>query len=225
MEEMNITPEQFEMACMEGKNLKALVKDDTDGDNHSFSFHRGLFQQIWAANDIRIFVNLMVKRNVEIQLQALDLIEKRQIASRGSESSDISEFDIDREEIEKVFEAEINENKQSSEEEAVNDKFKRLNLFFEKENHDSADVNQRKEYFYSQRDKILKARSEIRGRRLLDSLKQQETTSENGRPTSSRAAQRVINGENDFDAPEIAVQLRKTLAKKLRTEVVDKADN
>jgi hypothetical protein len=77
MEEMNITPEQFELACLEGRNLNILSKDETT-DNHSFSFHRGLFQQIWAANDIRIFVKLMVQRNVEIQLQALDLIERRQ---------------------------------------------------------------------------------------------------------------------------------------------------
>jgi hypothetical protein len=55
MEELCISPEQFEIACMEGKNLSALAKDEP-GDSHSFSFHRGLFQQIWAANDIRIFV-------------------------------------------------------------------------------------------------------------------------------------------------------------------------
>jgi hypothetical protein len=55
MEELSISPEQFEIACMEGKNLSALAKDEP-GDSHSFSFHRGLFQQIWAANDIRIFV-------------------------------------------------------------------------------------------------------------------------------------------------------------------------
>ena len=33
--------------------------------------------QIWAANDIRIFVRMMTHRNVELQLQALDLIERR----------------------------------------------------------------------------------------------------------------------------------------------------
>lgn len=48
MEELCISPEQFEIACMEGKNLSALAKDEP-GDSHSFSFHKGLFQQIWAA--------------------------------------------------------------------------------------------------------------------------------------------------------------------------------
>lgn len=53
---------------MEGKNLSLLSRDDP-GDANSFSFHNGLFQQIWAANDIRIFVRLMKQRNLEIQIQ------------------------------------------------------------------------------------------------------------------------------------------------------------
>jgi hypothetical protein len=72
MEEMSITPEEFEIACMEGKNLSLLTKDESDG--HSFSFHKGLFQQIWAANDIRTFVRLMKQRNLEIQIQGMNLI-------------------------------------------------------------------------------------------------------------------------------------------------------
>lgn len=36
--------------------------------------------QIWAANDIKIFIRMMTQRNVELQLQALDLIEKNQLA-------------------------------------------------------------------------------------------------------------------------------------------------
>lgn len=68
LQELSITPEEFEIACMEGKNLSLLSRDDP-GDAHSFSFHNGLFQQIWAANDIRIFVRLMKQRNLEIQIQ------------------------------------------------------------------------------------------------------------------------------------------------------------
>lgn len=71
MEELQITPEQFEIACLEGRHNQS-------GSSNAFSFHQGLFQQIWAANDIRIFVRMMTQRNVEIQLQALDLIERRQ---------------------------------------------------------------------------------------------------------------------------------------------------
>lgn len=70
MDEMQITPAQFEVACLEGRQ--------TGPSGNAFSFHQGLFQQIWAANDIRIFVRMMTQRNVELQLQALDLIEHRQ---------------------------------------------------------------------------------------------------------------------------------------------------
>ncbi|XP_058060864.1 cilia- and flagella-associated protein 36 [Anopheles bellator] len=95
MEEMQITPEQFEFACLEGRHVANLASraasastiEDTSASaderagTSTFSFHQGLFQQIWAANDIRIFIRMMVQRNVELQLQALDLIERR---SQGS---------------------------------------------------------------------------------------------------------------------------------------------
>lgn len=41
--------------------------------------------QIWAANDLKIFIRMMTQRNVELQLQALDLIEKNQLAPGGVE--------------------------------------------------------------------------------------------------------------------------------------------
>uniref|UniRef100_A0A182PS40 Cilia- and flagella-associated protein 36 n=1 Tax=Anopheles epiroticus TaxID=199890 RepID=A0A182PS40_9DIPT len=107
MEEMQITPEQFEFACLEGRHVAGLggggasgarsasagtsgggERADQSGAN-TFSFHQGLFQQIWAANDIRIFIRMMVQRNVELQLQALDLIERRsQSLSKRDESAD-----------------------------------------------------------------------------------------------------------------------------------------
>uniref|UniRef100_A0A182NKT9 Cilia- and flagella-associated protein 36 n=1 Tax=Anopheles dirus TaxID=7168 RepID=A0A182NKT9_9DIPT len=102
MEEMQITPEQFEFACLEGRHVASLgggraASAGASGDDHAdqsgaantFSFHQGLFQQIWAANDIRIFIRMMVQRNVELQLQALDLIERRsQSQSKSEEASE-----------------------------------------------------------------------------------------------------------------------------------------
>uniref|UniRef100_A0A182Q8T2 Cilia- and flagella-associated protein 36 n=1 Tax=Anopheles farauti TaxID=69004 RepID=A0A182Q8T2_9DIPT len=100
MEEMQITPEQFEFACLEGRHVASLgagraasagaVGDDRGSDQsggNTFSFHQGLFQQIWAANDIRIFIRMMVQRNVELQLQALDLIERRSQSLPKSEEA------------------------------------------------------------------------------------------------------------------------------------------
>lgn len=223
MEEMNITPEQFEIACLEGRNLNILSKDDST-DSHSFSFHRGLFQQIWAANDIRIFVRLMVQRNVEIQLQALDLIERRQASLQESENGETStEADVENEEreIEKFVEAEINlkatkssgnEQEERDEKQLNDDKFQRLNLFFEKERVKTSDVSERQEYFRSQRDKILQIKKQARARQLNEMTKE--------RPTSARAAKMVLEGEK-IEADESTMNVRKLLAKRLRDEVVN----
>ncbi|XP_053658696.1 cilia- and flagella-associated protein 36 [Anopheles marshallii] len=125
MEEMQITPEQFEFACLEGRHVASLgapraASAGTSGEDraeqsgaNTFSFHQGLFQQIWAANDIRIFIRMMVQRNVELQLQALDLIERRsQSMSKRDDSSDVdalSELQLkeDREQNDTPVEGEI----------------------------------------------------------------------------------------------------------------------
>lgn len=207
MEEMDITPEQFEVACLEGKNLHSLAKDEPS-DSHSFSFHKGLFQQIWAANDIRIFVRLMVRRNVEIQLQALDLIERRQTSTEQEES--VAENKIEVKEIEKSVEAEMN----VSESDEDGDKFKRLNLLFEKERIKATDVQLRQEYLRHQRDKILQIKKKARARQLNEATKERPTSA------SLASAQKVIDGEQ-VAADENLIELRKLLAKKLREEVVD----
>jgi hypothetical protein len=207
---------------MEGKNLNALAKDDS-ADNHSFSIHKGLFQQIWAANDIRTFVRLMVQRNIEIQLQALDLIERRQASLQ--DSTDAEPEEIETAEIEKTVEAEIAINgaenqslkKEENEEEDSEheDKFKRLNLFFEKDRVREQDLASRQNYLRQQRDKILEIKKQARARQLNEAK---------DRPTSARAAQKIIDGES-VEPDEASVQLRKLLAQKLRDEVVNKSIN
>lgn len=81
-----------------------------------------------------------------------------------------------------------------------------------------ADVQSRQEYLRAQRDKILKIKRKARAYQL------NETVKKSGRPTSAtQAAQNILesgtssaqNSQNDA-----SVQLRKTLAKRLRTEVV-----
>lgn len=216
MEEMNITPEQFEIACLEGKNLSALShKEEKSSDDHSFSFHKGLFQQIWAANDIRTFIKLMVQRNIEIQLQALDLIERQQ--SMSSKEPSVEEEDVSTEakaEIEKAIEEETEISPVEVKDES--DQFQRLNLLFEKEKINASDVTSRQEYLRQQRDKILQIKKQARARKLS------ETTKE--RPKSARAAQKVIEG-GTLEPDEASIQVRKLLARKLREEVVDKTND
>lgn len=265
MEELQITPEQFEVACLEGRNTGSVseVSEASKGeDGGTFSFHQGLFQQIWAANDIRIFIKMMVQRNLEIQLQALDLIERRQasISQSKDERSPIEAENVPNEglyndgeipdEIKlpeesevvlstmKMLEENLNKNSSLTTEQAdhilgaklqdnvkeydINEKYKRLNLFFENDKIDTQEVKQRQEYLRSQRDKILLIKKQVRARQLNDTVKQ------TGRPQSaSVTAAKILIEEGTKDDlitdanSESSAQLRITLAKRLRAEVID----
>ncbi|XP_067619504.1 cilia- and flagella-associated protein 36 isoform X2 [Eurosta solidaginis] len=247
MEEMQITPEQFETACMEGRNP----------DNH-LHFHQGLFQQIWAANDIKMFIRMMTQRNVELQLQALDLIEKNQltllqenelvdnVSPTGSSIGHPSEkYDEVEDFIAKSVEKELDspvaavtpelENAETS----VRDKFERLNLFFDNQRINPEDIVTRQEYLRQQRDKIIEIKKKTRAKQLLDTVQHRNDTegsTSTGRPSSARVAQKLlenggkstellekVNAVEDIDGqPSSALQLRRTLAKRLRAEVVER---
>merc|ERR1719411_1756436 len=62
MEDIGINSGQFEEAC--GKGSKR-------------SFQHGLFEQVWAADDFEIFKRMMIQKNIELQLQALELLQQR----------------------------------------------------------------------------------------------------------------------------------------------------
>ncbi|XP_054725377.1 cilia- and flagella-associated protein 36 [Anastrepha obliqua] len=247
MEEMQITPEQFETACLEGRNP----------DNH-LHFHQGLFQQIWAANDIKMFIRMMTQRNVELQLQALDLIEKNQLAllqesdlvdNASPTESSCSHCEKYDEAVEDFIAKSIEKELESPEaavtpepesiDAAVNDKFERLNLFFENQKVDPEDVVSRQEYLRQQRDKIIEIKKKTRVKQLLDTVARKSATDlvSTGRPSSAQAAQKLLEnggkttellekekdaeGQGGDETQSSALQLRKTLAKRLRAEVVE----
>nr|XP_012229461.1 PREDICTED: cilia- and flagella-associated protein 36 [Linepithema humile]XP_012229462.1 PREDICTED: cilia- and flagella-associated protein 36 [Linepithema humile] len=66
MEDMGITPEQFEHACSVNRDTKIPIQ-----------FQQNLFEQIWAANEYEIFKRMMIQKNLELQLQALNMIEQK----------------------------------------------------------------------------------------------------------------------------------------------------
>lgn len=66
MEDMSISPEQFEHACTVNRDTKIPIQ-----------FQQNLFEQIWAANEYEIFKRMMIQKNLELQLQALNMIEQR----------------------------------------------------------------------------------------------------------------------------------------------------
>lgn len=113
--------------------------------------------------------------------------------------------------------------------ELVNDKFQRLNLFFEKEDQvDPSDVVSRQEYLRQQRDKIVEIKKQTRAKQLQETVARNTPQVSNGaRPSSAQVAQQLLeNNELTMpppadDAENAALQLRRTLAKRLRNEVVE----
>lgn len=229
--------------------------------DRSFSFHHGLFQQIWAANDLQIFIKMMVKRNLEIQIQALDLLERQASCNQSNDESILKE-DVPNESLYnngeipdeiKVLEENakgikaVNTSQESIkssvskgisgnlleqnmldrlEDDDMDEKFKRLHLFFKNEKVDSNEINQRQDYLRAQRDKLLNIKKQARARQL------NETVCITGRPQSaSVTAAKIlldVKKENQTATDSELVsstQLRLTLAKRLRTEVIDGAEN
>lgn len=79
MEDLEISPEQFETACFAAKeNLGARL-------------HTVLFEQLWAAFNYRIFKRMMIQRNIDLQLQALELLgQKLNVSSETLNASSLS---------------------------------------------------------------------------------------------------------------------------------------
>ena len=65
MEDLCITPLQFEKAC------------NKSADKMKFKFSQLQFEQLWAADDFDMFVRMMIRTNIQLQLQALELIQQR----------------------------------------------------------------------------------------------------------------------------------------------------
>merc|ERR1711887_319467 len=61
-DDLNIAPGEFTEACQSGRK-------------HNISqFRQGLFQQVYAAEDFTVFTAMMIQKNIELQLQALELL-------------------------------------------------------------------------------------------------------------------------------------------------------
>ncbi|XP_026735275.1 cilia- and flagella-associated protein 36 [Trichoplusia ni] len=265
MDDIGISADQFEAACkLSARDLAGLPAH----------FHRRLFEQIWAANDYEMFVKMMTHKNVELQLQALELIERRYgtmpnlfstepeelDSSRSDESEEWPDNDDVMTEIKKL-QLEDYESKDEvvnvPPEEVVAEKqtlLSKLHSFEKKEENiekkDQAvaeekkirvieppkpppkkvevseeEMRARQEYLKQQRDKLLALKKQVRERRL-GAADGAETGGGEGsqgsvaRPRSARVAQAALAGVAPPPPPD-AMQLRRALASKLKTEVVD----
>ncbi|XP_053613262.1 cilia- and flagella-associated protein 36 [Plodia interpunctella] len=264
MEDIGISADQFEAACrLSARDLAGLPAH----------FHRRLFEQIWAANDYEMFVKMMTHKNVELQLQALELIERR-FGTMPLFSSDVEDLDSSRSdesegwpdtddvmtEIKKLQLEDFqggDSNVSVPPEEVVTEKqtlLSKLHSFDKKEKIEKIEkieekktpappvelpkpppkkpevsdeeVKARQEYLKQQRDKLLALKKQVRERRLDAAENSVETEDGEGtkkalsRPRSARVAQAALAGAPPPPPPD-AMQLRRALASKLKTEVVD----
>lgn len=65
MTELGIDEQQFAKACEMAEEMLAS------------KLKRILFEELWAAENYEVFLRLMVKRNVELQLEALELLVRK----------------------------------------------------------------------------------------------------------------------------------------------------
>ncbi|XP_047034032.1 cilia- and flagella-associated protein 36 isoform X1 [Helicoverpa zea] len=268
MDDIGITADQFEAACkLSARDLAGLPAH----------FHRRLFEQIWAANDYEMFVKMMTHKNVELQLQALELIERRYGAmphlfsnepeeldsSRSDESEEWPDNDDVMTEIKKLQLEDLatkDEVVNVPPEEVVAEKqtllsklhsFEKKDENIEKKDHivteekkiqvmeppkpppkkvevSEEEMRARQEYLKQQRDKLLALKKQVRERRLgaadgAESGGGEGSQGNGARPRSARVAQAALAGVTPTPPPD-AMQLRRALASKLKTEVVDIAN-
>lgn len=92
----------------------------------------------------------------------------------------------------------------------------------------------RQEYLRQQRDKIIEIKKKTRAKQLQETVNKTLTaaSSTNARPTSAQVAQKLLENVSkpiaaslekteESDETNSALQLRKTLAKRLKAEVVE----
>ncbi|KAH9420326.1 Cilia- and flagella-associated protein 36 [Dermatophagoides pteronyssinus] len=65
MQELDINEQQFSRACQLAEGMLAT------------KLKRILFEELWAAEDYEVFVRLMSKRNVELQLEAMEIFVRK----------------------------------------------------------------------------------------------------------------------------------------------------
>ncbi|XP_069995163.1 cilia- and flagella-associated protein 36-like [Penaeus vannamei] len=247
MEDIGITPDQFESACG-----KAAIKT---------TFHQTLFEQVWAADDYEIFKRMMIQKNLELQLQALELLQQRygiipescmpgdamspeeqavmeEVIKKSLEEHEAVQASLDEETrdlekaiVESKFEKAKLEQERNREREML-EKALKMSLSDTPEEEEEAEEPAEEEDTSAQSNEIdpesLRRRAEYlkEQRDKLLALKQQEREKQlaafeesapQKRPKSSRAARKVLAG-SDIDAHTL--QVRKALAERLKAEVI-----
>lgn len=254
MEDIGITPGQFETACGLGT-----------GKNKT-KFTHGLFEQVWAADDFEIFKRMMVQKNIELQLQALELLQQRygvlpevlqpgkKDKEAGNENEDkimlevvrqskneheahVAALDKEEAELEEVIANSLEEHKRLSaakqgQEALLAEHFKKVHItdptvigvsdiqapeaYQSNEEIDPEELARRTAFLKTQRDKLLALKKAEREKQLAEV----EATVAKSRPKSAKAARSALGRHGHQNIDPKTLQIRRTLAEKLKKEVI-----
>jgi len=256
MEDIGIKPQQFEEAC--GKGSKR-------------SFQHGLFEQVWAADDFEIFKRMMIQKNIELQLQALELLQQRygvlpeslqppkkekendnenqvleeiKRISKEDHEAYVASLNKEQADLEKALATSADEHAKlvaakQAQEMLLVEHLSNLNIsssnskgFLSTEvsapvavtssnEIDEDALAKRTAYLKQQRDKLLAMKKAEREKQLSEVEASQGTS----RPKSARAARSAMGSHGRKQIDPKTLEIRKTLAEKLRQEVIDEDDS
>ncbi|KAI1284887.1 Cilia- and flagella-associated protein 36 [Halotydeus destructor] len=243
MDDLAITPEQFEEACRSASGTL------------SAKFHQTLFEQIWAANDYDIFKRMMVQRNIDLQLQALEMLAQRfglipdsfipegqtreeylktdgqlidQVIKRSMEDTEPDEQFGD---VAGHVERELNVSKSGNQfsvspaelevhSEPVNSKPEVESRAQHSHAIDADEIIRRQEYLRQQRDKLVEAKKKERQRQVS---KVEESGDLLKRPKSAKVMRNMMDrteGSDDEESVDRGHAFRLSLAARLKAEVI-----
>jgi len=250
MEDIGITAKEFEAACTQGKSITG-------------KFHQQLFEQVWAADDYEIFKRMMIQKNIDLQMEALELLQQRygvlpeslqpskespavegedkvmqEVTRQSKEEHDAHVAALGKEdkEMEEALAHSLDEHKRlvaakQNQELLLANHFKSINLgeptatssiaapvsFTSSEKVDPEELAKRTAFLKAQRDKLLAMKRAEREKQLA----QVEASTARSRPKSARAARSALShGRSRHEVDPKTLEIRRSLAQKLREEVV-----
>uniref|UniRef100_A0A8B9PR43 Cilia- and flagella-associated protein 36 n=1 Tax=Apteryx owenii TaxID=8824 RepID=A0A8B9PR43_APTOW len=201
LKEVGISEEKFQEAFS-----SPLAKTHTS---------QAILQTVLAAEDFRLFKEMMVQKNIEMQLQAIRIIKERNgvLPDCLTDGSDVfseieqQEMKILREVLRKSKEEyEIEQERKRTEEKLIFGIEKKFQNLAELEEHH---LRQREDYLKKKRDMLMATKKESRNNVLSPTSTDQKNEELSPKETISEEKQRLL-------------QKRKMLAEKLKEEVINK---
>jgi len=256
MEDIGISAKEFEVACSQGKKITG-------------KFHQQLFEQVWAADDYEIFKRMMIQKNLDLQMEALELLQQRygvlpeslqppegmqptetedqveveekvmaEVSRQSKEEhqAHVAALGKEEAELEQALAHSLDEHQRlvvarKNQELLLAEHFRNINLgeqkaseiaapvtFTSTEKVDPEELAKRTAFLKGQRDKLLAMKRAEREKQLAAA---ESMATARARPKSAKAARSALShGRSSHQVDPKTLEIRRSLAQKLRDEVV-----